>query len=224
MKASTRVLRPTSAPAAATRERILDAAEKLFAARGFRRTSVREITSAARCNLAAVNYHFGGKSALYREMFHRRLRKLREMRIRGINEALRTAGEKADIETLLRAFTSTFLEPHIEGGDGRVLMKLFTHEIFDPHLPPSMVRREIIEPVQGAMTAAFVKIGIRLEGRSARRCVQSVVAQLIHVVQMHALARETEWANLGDFGFHGIVDHIVHFSAAGIRAAAGARE
>ena len=42
-----------------TRERLLKAAEALFAERGFKRVTVREICLAARANVAAVNYHFG---------------------------------------------------------------------------------------------------------------------------------------------------------------------
>ena len=55
-----------------TKERILDTAEVLFAQKGYRAVSVREITSAARCNLAAVNYHFGKKENLYLEVFRSR--------------------------------------------------------------------------------------------------------------------------------------------------------
>lgn len=55
-----------------TKERILDEAEALFAQRGYDAVSVREITNAARCNLAAVNYHFGNKKNLYLEVFRER--------------------------------------------------------------------------------------------------------------------------------------------------------
>ncbi len=55
-----------------TKERILDTAEVLFAQKGYQAVSVREITSAARCNLAAVNYHFGKKENLYLEVFRSR--------------------------------------------------------------------------------------------------------------------------------------------------------
>lgn len=46
-----------------TKTRILDAAEKLFAERGFSETSLRLITSKAEVNLASVNYHFGSKKS-----------------------------------------------------------------------------------------------------------------------------------------------------------------
>jgi TetR/AcrR family transcriptional regulator, regulator of cefoperazone and chloramphenicol sensitivity len=50
-----------------TRIRILHAAAEIFAERGFAATTIRMICSRADVNLAAVNYHFGGKEALYRE-------------------------------------------------------------------------------------------------------------------------------------------------------------
>jgi len=55
-----------------TKERLLDEAETLFAQKGYDAVSVREITNAARCNLAAVNYHFGNKKNLYLEVFRAR--------------------------------------------------------------------------------------------------------------------------------------------------------
>ena len=107
---------------AQTRERLLDAAEKLFAARGFRATSVRDITAEARCNLAAVNYHFGGKVRLYRAMFHRRMRALREQRIRGIESALAEHRDPSGLRPLLRSFITAFLEPHRDEGRSQHLM------------------------------------------------------------------------------------------------------
>ena len=54
-----------------TRDRILDAAERLFVEHGFEGTSMRMITGAANANLAAVNYHFGSKDALIQAVFRR---------------------------------------------------------------------------------------------------------------------------------------------------------
>src|SRR5258708_38675381 len=49
-----------------TRSRLLNAAARLFAERGFAKVTVRDICKKARANVAAVNYHFGGKDGLYR--------------------------------------------------------------------------------------------------------------------------------------------------------------
>lgn len=63
----------TSDQPIATRERLLEAAAYVFSARGYELATVREITSRAGANQAAINYHFGGKSALYAETINRAL-------------------------------------------------------------------------------------------------------------------------------------------------------
>lgn len=65
---------------AATHDRILDAAEQLFAEGGVAGTSVRAITEQAQVNVAAVNYHFGTKEKLVRAVIGRRLEVLEDAR------------------------------------------------------------------------------------------------------------------------------------------------
>src|SRR5207247_7550083 len=71
-----------------TRERLLKAAERLFAERGFKKVTVRDICRAARANVEAVNYHFGDKDGLYREVLRSAIDVVRET-----TEAGREAGE-----------------------------------------------------------------------------------------------------------------------------------
>jgi AcrR family transcriptional regulator len=54
------------------KDRILDAAERLFARHGFYGVSVRDITKAAEVDVALVSYHFGGKRELFASVFQRR--------------------------------------------------------------------------------------------------------------------------------------------------------
>lgn len=85
-----------------TRERILDAAESLFADDGFRNVSLRRITKDAGVNLAAVNYHFGSKDSLVSEVLMRVISPINEERLRLLDEAeANAAGEALEIETLL---------------------------------------------------------------------------------------------------------------------------
>ena len=210
--------RPVPGSPARTRERLLEAAERLFAERGFRATSVRALTSEARCNVASVNYHFGGKEGLYREMFRRRLVVLREQRIAGIRRAMDEAGGGASLEVTLGAFTRAFLEPHLDQSGGRRLMRLFSRELLEPHLRPGTLQREMVEPVRRALTEALQSTCRGLDSRSARRCVHSVVAQLVHAVQMRYAPGAMRDQELRDFSLAAAVDHIVRFSAAGIRA------
>ncbi|UZE94747.1 TetR/AcrR family transcriptional regulator [Alkalimarinus alittae] len=85
-----------------TVDRILDAAEVLFAERGFSETSLRMITSKAKVNLAAVNYHFGSKNALIQAVFSRFLSPFSsnlENELKRVSE--KHAGNPIDIETLM---------------------------------------------------------------------------------------------------------------------------
>ena len=61
-----------AAPRGGTRERILDAAERLFASRGYEGTSTRAIVAASGDTIGSVNYHLGSKEKLLREVVIRR--------------------------------------------------------------------------------------------------------------------------------------------------------
>lgn len=78
-----------------TSERILEAAEGLFAAQGIRGTSLKEITELAEVNIAAVNYHFRSKDALVRAVYERCFHPLNEERLRLLDEAEAAAGGEA---------------------------------------------------------------------------------------------------------------------------------
>ena len=78
-----------------TKERLLDAAEALFGDRGIAAVSVRDITAQADANIAAVNYHFGGKDALFLAVLNRRMEPLNAERLRLLDlvEAATQLGE-----------------------------------------------------------------------------------------------------------------------------------
>jgi len=76
-----------------TKTRLLDAAETLFADHGIAETSLRDITAHAEANLAAVNYHFGGKDGLLAAVFDRRLRPVNQERLELLDAFERAAGD-----------------------------------------------------------------------------------------------------------------------------------
>ena len=82
----------TQSHAPETRQRILDAAETLFVELGLESTTLRQITTAAQVNLAAVNYHFGSKESLIAEVFRRRLTWLNEQRLQALDKLEAEAG------------------------------------------------------------------------------------------------------------------------------------
>lgn len=86
-------------------ERILDAAEALFAARGFDGVTLRQIATAAGVDVALANYHFGKKIDLFRAVFERRAPALNDARLSALRAAQTEAAPKpATIEAIIEAF------------------------------------------------------------------------------------------------------------------------
>lgn len=120
-----------------TKARILDTAEKLFGINGFESVSLRDITTSAEVNLAAVNYHFQSKDALIDAVIARRIVPVNARRL----ELLEAAGPNPSLEAILDAFLRPVFEikthvliPLI----GRVMSNpdLFIDRIFNVHLAP----------------------------------------------------------------------------------------
>jgi AcrR family transcriptional regulator len=167
-----------------TKDRILGAAEVLFARRGFDGASLRQLTTAAGVNLAAVNYHFGSKEKLVEQVFRRRLDALNARRL----EALAKIEGHADttLEDVLAAYIRPALElSHDDNGalfmrvlarafaehDDRLrqflsenyghVMRQFTAEF--ARLLPQLGKRELywrIDLVTGALTHAMSGFGM----------------------------------------------------------------
>ncbi len=197
-----------------TKERILDAAEQLFARHGFAGASLRQVTSSAGVNLAAVNYHFGSKDKLHEEVFRRRLDILNGRR----NEALDALADAASLEDVLTAFIHPALElsREAEGGDAFVRMLARAYAEHDQKLRdflsenygdvlkrfaaelaarlPALDKQELywrLDIVTGALTYAMANFGIiRRRGDISE--------------EQHRIEAER---------------HLVHFAAAGLRSA-----
>lgn len=105
-----------------TRERILGAAETLFARHGFAGASLRRVTAAANVNLAAVNYHFGSKDNLIEEVFRRRLDDLNTRRLAALKRVL--AIDAPELEDVLGAFIRPALELSLDQAGGHAFMRV----------------------------------------------------------------------------------------------------
>ena len=90
-----------------TKDRILGAAEELFAQHGFAGTSLREVTSRADVNIAAVNYHFGSKENLVNEVFRRRMDDMSRERLAALQRAV--GAHPGELEPILAAFVEPAL-------------------------------------------------------------------------------------------------------------------
>ena len=109
-------------PHFSTKERILTAAEELFARHGFQGASLRQVTAAANVNLAAVNYHFGSKDNLINEVFRRRLDELTERRLSALESA--SSDPNATLESIIEAFVQPALSLASDRIGGSAFMRV----------------------------------------------------------------------------------------------------
>lgn len=102
-----------------TRDRILDAAEHLFAARGFHGCSIRDITGEAGVDVALANYHFGSKQGLLEAVVARRAEDLNGERLARLETVLAAShGRKPSLEAIIDAFTHPLLDRSSRGSPG----------------------------------------------------------------------------------------------------------
>ncbi|TQV71453.1 TetR/AcrR family transcriptional regulator [Aliikangiella marina] len=107
-----------------TKNKILDAAEELFAERGFAETSLRVITARAEVNLASVNYHFGSKKSLIQAVFERFMDSFTNHLMRQMTE-LEQSHQRFSVEQVLETLIKPLIEVDELRPDGSsVFMKL----------------------------------------------------------------------------------------------------
>ncbi|XBQ15910.1 MAG: TetR family transcriptional regulator [Oceanicaulis sp.] len=102
-----------------TRERLLDAAEKLFAEKGYYGVTVRAIAREADADPALVTYYFGGKRELFDAVLLRRADELNTIRLARLEACEREAGpDGPQLEEIIAAFTGPLLDRSANGGPG----------------------------------------------------------------------------------------------------------
>jgi AcrR family transcriptional regulator len=198
-------------------DRLIEAAEELFCRRGFNETSVRDIAAGAECNVASVNYYFGGKDNLYLEVWRRRLVFMRDIRLASIEKVM-SASDRPQLEDLLRSYAVSFIEPLIDGSPHCRFINLMAREMIDPHLPKDMYVTEMVAPVLDAFRDALLEICPWLDKGSVPMVIFSVVGQLLmHTVCVKEMGEGCSHPDLSKINLNVIVNHVVEFSAAGIR-------
>jgi AcrR family transcriptional regulator len=123
-------------PSDRTRALILDAAERLYAERGFGDVTLRDIVAAAGVNLAAVNYHFGSKDELIAELFVTRGIATNRARLTELKEAEAAGQGRADAKAILRALVGPTLRGCLGPGNQQSVASRTARSITCGSSPP----------------------------------------------------------------------------------------
>lgn len=142
-----------------TRERTLRASEALFLEHGYDGTSLRMITAKARVNLAAVNYHFGGKEGLFQAMLARRLDRMNEERVRLLGEY--EAGADGAPLSCERILAAMFIPALALARDSRRGGKDFLKLLGRAYVDPSPVLRSFLSERYAPMVVRFKDAFVR---------------------------------------------------------------
>ncbi len=129
-----------------TRDRILAAAERLFAEYGYDGVSVRQIGAEADVQIALISYHFGTKEDLYRAVFEHRIAPVSERRREALARALATPGSPPRLEAVLDALARPWIE--MRGTEeGRHYTRLIAREVNDPREAERGIVRDLLDPI-----------------------------------------------------------------------------
>lgn len=204
---------------AETRARLLEAARRLFAERGFEDVTVREICREAGANLALVNYYFGDKLGLYLELVNEAIAS-----VRAFNTLAMTAPPGSSAEERLRVFVRGLLYRVFElRGKDTWVHRLIQHELSRPTEAATRILQEAMAPrIRYLAEIASELLSCPKKDPRVMHCVASVHG--LCLVYSRIVLADRFKAVMPDLASDGPLDvddavaHVVAFSLAGIRA------
>jgi len=196
-----------------TRGRLLAAAARLFAERGFAKVTVRDICRKARANVAAVNYHFDGKVGLYHEVLQSAVRTMQST-----TEAAREAGMNQPPDGQLRAYVEVFLQRVMGGGHDSWIHQFMLREMSDPTPALDTVIEQVIRPRMAYLCGIIAELlGCPIQDPRVARCALSVHTQCLALMDNPVASRMSSAFERTPQTIETMTDHIARFSLAGIR-------
>lgn len=204
---------PTSADSGATtRARLLEAAGEVFAERGFRNATVRDICARAGANIAAINYYFQGKDSLYLHVVEYAQQRTQESRPIIVDAA-------AEPREQLRQFLVSFVARVLDPAGPAWHAKLMLREMVEPTPALDRVVTTSIRPTFEALTSIIARIAPGLSEHEARLCASSVLGQcLVHRHCQPVMRRLfPEQGSTGE-DLERLAEHVYRFSLAGLTA------
>ncbi len=194
----------------ATRDKLLDAAGRAFAERGYSSATIRDICKEAGANVAAVNYHFKDKLALYSEVLNR------VKRASHVDQMRAALDQNASPEEILR----DVIKARLRGLHAQNLpdwyFRIAVREFAQPTPAMSRVIDKVMRPIYERMLEVVGKIiGRSPDHERTRLCTYSVMGQiLLYVLAGPVLVRLWPEMKMTPEQLDRVADHIADFSLA----------
>lgn len=175
-----------------TRDKLLDAAEKLIAEQGYAGTSLRQIIAEAGVNLASIHYHFGSKDELMHEVVRRKVSPVNDKRLKLFDALKEKAGGKpVPVQKLLEAF----LLPMGEVASSHPQFVRVMGRLVAEGLLPSVIERNF-KPIQVPFTNALREALPHLSEEEFGWRIQFMIGVIAHTMcasSEKGFAARIEW-------------------------------
>ncbi len=216
-----------TAGAGSTKQRLLDAAEQLFALHGLEGISIRAVTQAAGTSVSAANYHFGSKEELLRATLTRRIAALNRRRLERL-DALASRPGNPRLEDVVDAF----LRPHFEvraervaAGEpvdhvGRFAARLYAER----PLVLDSLKRDLIDPLHARFVDAIARALPGSRPEEAELAVELTLGVMVHAISSRDAAGALATEGGATPPYETLLRRMTRFAAAGIRSLVGESE
>ena len=197
----------------AARDRLLDAATRLFAANGYDVTTVRDIITAAGTNLNAVNYYFGGKRGLYEAVMEREVARARSF-TSALTKATASDPIEARLESVVLRLLTFFVSSHSS------LPRLAALEIVSPGSEATVPRPAIYESERQELSDIVETVlGQAASAETIDQSVRGILSQCLYFMFMgETLQRAASPVFSSAAAVRKLAAHITAFSLGGLRA------
>lgn len=207
-----------------TKERILVAAQKLFAEQGFESVSLRQITAQALANVAAVNYHFGSKEALIDEVIIQHTLPIMKERVRLLDEAERQFQiGVVPVEVILDAFMRPFLTVMQEAGESRKLFCKFMGRCMTDRsdkIPAEALRiaQRVMKRVTTMLSDALPDVEVEVLTWRLHFCFGVMAHTLMHEDTLNTVSKGVS----GEPDFETTLQRMIDYCKGGLKAGSSA--
>lgn len=206
-----------------TPDRLLDAAERLFAKRNYQTVTLKEIAAEANSNVGQIAYHFGKKETLVRETIQRRAEELNRERITLLEQYEELVGpDNVEVEPLVRALILPYYNRlDEEDGQWRHFASFVGRSVWDGTLSAYM--SESFDDVAKLYIAMFMRAIPGLEHGDAVRGFHFLMAVMHAATVKDARVQGLHDGAGANFSWSSYKDIVVPYISAGFKALAKAR-
>jgi AcrR family transcriptional regulator len=206
----------SSASRDGSKERILAAAEQIFAESGFDGATVRQIAIAADVPIALISYHFGGKEGLYKAIFELRTPIIVGQRFAGMEIAEMEADPGKRLELLVRSLIAPMFKLRAaeqQSWFGRILSR----EVSDPKSGDREIVKKMFDPVAHIFVDAMARCRPELSKEEVHWAYQAMIGTMVYIMADNGRIARLSGGSCDPNDFRDATRHITAFLVAGFK-------